>query len=60
WTADRVWNYIREHDVPYNPLHDQHYPSIGCSVCTRQVMTGEDARAGRWAGFTKTECGLHK
>jgi len=60
WTWDDIWNYIRVHDVPYNPLHDQHYPSIGCSVCTRPVMPGEDPRAGRWAGFAKTECGLHK
>lgn len=60
WTSDEVWSYIRGHEVPYNPLHDQHYPSIGCSVCTRQVTTGEDARAGRWSGFDKTECGLHK
>ncbi|WP_126428064.1 phosphoadenylyl-sulfate reductase [Brevibacillus marinus] len=60
WTADEVWAYIREHDVPYNPLHDQHYPSIGCAVCTRPVRPGEDPRAGRWAGFAKTECGLHK
>lgn len=60
WTQSQVWEYIHDHDVPYNPLHDNHYPSIGCSVCTRQVMPGEDPRAGRWAGFTKTECGLHK
>jgi len=60
WTTEDVWNYIHKHDVPYNPLHDQHYPSIGCSVCTRPVMPGEDLRAGRWAGFDKTECGLHK
>lgn len=60
WTIKDVWNYISENDVPYNPLHDQNYPSIGCSVCTRQVMPGEDPRAGRWSGFTKTECGLHK
>lgn len=60
WTAEEVWAYIREHDVPYNPLHDQHYPSIGCAVCTRPVQPGEDPRAGRWAGFAKTECGLHE
>ncbi len=60
WTSDDVWQYIKAHDVPYNPLHDQNYPSIGCSVCTRQVLPGEDPRAGRWAGFQKTECGLHK
>ncbi len=60
WTSDDVWNYIRSNDVIYNPLHDNHYPSIGCHYCTRQVMPGEDPRAGRWAGNDKTECGLHK
>ncbi len=60
WTADRVWSYIRTHDVPYNPLHDRGYPSIGCTYCTRAVQAGEDPRAGRWEGFAKTECGLHK
>jgi phosphoadenosine phosphosulfate reductase len=60
WTSEDVWNYIRNNDVIYNPLHDQNYPSIGCHYCTRQVMPGEDPRAGRWAGNEKTECGLHK
>ncbi|RTE04975.1 phosphoadenylyl-sulfate reductase [Paenibacillus whitsoniae] len=60
WTSEDVWNYIREHDVIYNPLHDRNYPSIGCSHCTRQVMPGEDPRAGRWSNSEKTECGLHK
>jgi phosphoadenosine phosphosulfate reductase len=60
WTSEDVWNYIKENNIIYNPLHDQYYPSIGCSHCTRQVMPGEDPRAGRWAGFAKTECGLHK
>ncbi|MNN31821.1 Phosphoadenosine phosphosulfate reductase [compost metagenome] len=60
WTSDDVWNYIRENNVFYNPLHDQHYPSIGCEYCTRPVMPGEDPRAGRWSGNDKTECGLHK
>jgi phosphoadenosine phosphosulfate reductase len=46
--------------VPYNPLHDQHYPSIGCTHCTAPVSPGDDPRAGRWKNFTKTECGLHK
>ena len=59
WSSDRVWEYVRRHDVPYNPLHDQSYPSIGCTHCTRAVMPGEDPRAGRWAGLEKTECGLH-
>lgn len=60
WTSEDVWNYIRENDVIYNPLHDQNYPSIGCEYCTRKVMPGEDPRAGRWSGQEKTECGLHK
>ncbi len=60
WTSEQVWSYIRDHDVIYNPLHDQNYPSIGCEHCTRPVMPGEDPRAGRWSGFEKTECGLHK
>ncbi|WP_028559507.1 phosphoadenylyl-sulfate reductase [Paenibacillus pinihumi] len=60
WTSEDVWNYIRENNVIYNPLHDNHYPSIGCEHCTRQVMPGEDPRAGRWSGNEKTECGLHK
>ncbi|GMK41067.1 phosphoadenosine phosphosulfate reductase [Paenibacillus sp. CCS19] len=60
WTSEDVWNYIRENNVPYNKLHDNHYPSIGCEHCTRQVMPGEDPRAGRWSGNDKTECGLHK
>ncbi|MBP2002669.1 phosphoadenosine phosphosulfate reductase [Paenibacillus shirakamiensis] len=60
WTNDDVWNYIRDNHIIYNPLHDQNYPSIGCEYCTRQVMPGEDPRAGRWAGNDKTECGLHK
>ena len=59
WNSDQVWTYIREHDVPYNPLHERGYPSIGCTHCTRAIQFGEDARAGRWAGFAKTECGLH-
>ena len=59
WTHQQVWSYIVKNDVPYNPLHDRSYPSIGCTNCTRAVRPGEDARAGRWAGFGKTECGLH-
>ncbi|SHE76485.1 phosphoadenylylsulfate reductase (thioredoxin) [Seinonella peptonophila] len=59
WTDDQVWAYIRQHDIPYNPLHDQGYPSIGCWPCTRKVKPGEDPRSGRWSGFNKTECGLH-
>lgn len=60
WTSEDVWQYIRDHDVIYNPLHDRNYPSIGCSYCTREVLPGEDPRDGRWSGNEKTECGLHK
>lgn len=59
WTSKQVWRYIHDHDVPYNELHNQDYPSIGCTHCTRAVRPGEDSRAGRWPGFAKTECGLH-
>jgi len=59
WNSKQVWNYVHRYDVPYNPLHNQNYPSIGCTHCTRAIGAGEDARAGRWAGFAKTECGLH-
>lgn len=59
WDEKRVWAYLFEQDIPYNPLHDQNYPSIGCTNCTRAVLPGEDARAGRWSGQDKTECGLH-
>ncbi len=59
WTSKQVWRYLHEHGVPYNSLHDQNYPSIGCTHCTRAVRPGEDPRAGRWAGTKKTECGLH-
>jgi len=60
WTWTDVWTYIRVYDVPYNQLHDQHYPSIGCTYCTAPVAPGDDPRAGRWKNFAKTECGLHK
>ena len=59
WTNRDVWRYIWRHGIPYNPLHDQGYPSIGCRPCTRPVAPGQDERAGRWAGQAKTECGLH-
>jgi phosphoadenosine phosphosulfate reductase len=59
WSAKDVWQYIRQHDVPYNVLHERSYPSIGCTHCTRAVLPGEDPRAGRWSGSSKTECGLH-
>ena len=54
-----IWNMILEYDIPYNPLHDQGYPSVGCWPCTRPIGIGEDERAGRWSGTAKTECGLH-
>ncbi len=61
WTEDKVWNYIRNNDVPYNKLHDRNYPSIGCKPCTRAVMQSEDIRAGRWwwEKPENKECGLH-
>lgn len=59
WTKREVWDFIVKHDVPYNPLHDEGYPSIGCWPCTRPVGDGEDERAGRWSGSQKKECGLH-
>lgn len=62
WTIEQVWAYIREHDVPYNVLHDRGFPSIGCAPCTRAVGPDEDPRAGRWwwelDGYDK-ECGIH-
>jgi phosphoadenosine phosphosulfate reductase len=59
WSQRDVWDFIVKHEVPYNPLHDAGYPSIGCWPCTRSVRAGEDERAGRWAGTQKKECGLH-
>ncbi len=59
WTKRDVWAFIVTHGVPYNPLHDRGYPSIGCWPCTKAVSPGDDERAGRWAGQAKTECGLH-
>lgn len=61
WTEQEVWAYIRMHQVPYNKLHDQFYPSIGCAPCTRAVAMGEDIRAGRWwwENPDSKECGLH-
>ena len=59
WTKKDVWSLIVKENIPYNPLHDQGYPSIGCQPCTRSVLPGEDERSGRWSGFQKTECGLH-
>ena len=62
WTEKQVWDYIKEHQVPYNKLHKQGYPSIGCEPCTRAVKPGEDVRAGRWwwESPDHRECGLHQ
>jgi phosphoadenosine phosphosulfate reductase len=60
WNKGDVWKRILDQDIPYNPLHDQGFPSIGCWPCTRAVGAGElDERAGRWSGAAKNECGLH-
>ena len=59
WSERDVWAYIARNDVPYNPLHDHSFPSIGCVPCTTPVKIGETQRAGRWRGTSKTECGLH-
>jgi phosphoadenosine phosphosulfate reductase len=59
WSSQQVWDYIRHHGIPYNPLKDRGFRSIGCYPCTRAVISGEDERAGRWTGFEKTECGIH-
>ena len=65
WSEDEVWAYLRRYEVPYNPLYDQGYRSIGCAPCTRPVVAGEDARAGRWwwethaRGGNSSECGIH-
>lgn len=61
WSNNEVWAYIRQYDVPYNKLHDQFYPSLGCAPCTRSITPGEDIRAGRWwwENPEDKECGLH-
>ena len=59
WSREDVWKYIRDHKIPYNPLHDQGYPSIGCMPCTTRPGADGDPRAGRWAGTDRTECGLN-
>jgi phosphoadenosine phosphosulfate reductase len=59
WSSKRVDAYLHVNEIPYNPLHDQGYPSIGCIPCTRRVEAGEDERSGRWAGSAKLECGIH-
>lgn len=62
WSEQDVWNFIKENKVPYNKLHDQGYPSIGCAPCTRAIKEGEDIRSGRWwwENPEHKECGLHK
>jgi phosphoadenosine phosphosulfate reductase len=62
WTRPEIWDYVKAHDVPYNPLHDRGYPSIGCTHCTTPVEGArvvDYSRAGRWSGTEKKECGLH-
>jgi phosphoadenosine phosphosulfate reductase len=59
WSRQQVWSYLHDHKIPYNPLHDQGYRSIGCRPCTRRIADGESERAGRWTGFNKVECGIH-
>lgn len=61
WTLEQVWQFVKENNIPYNPLHDKGFPSIGCAPCTRAVQPGEDFRAGRWwwEDKSKKECGLH-
>jgi phosphoadenosine phosphosulfate reductase len=60
WSARDVWEYVKRNDVPYNPLLDQGYGSIGCVPCTTPIQIGEDPRAGRWRGTSKVECGIHE
>ena len=62
WDEDRCWDYVRANNVPYNPLHEQGFHSIGCAPCTRSVLPGEDHRCGRWwwEGAESRECGLHQ
>lgn len=59
WTRAEVWRYLKEHDLPHNPLYDLGYASIGCAPCTRMRLPGEAERAGRWAGLSRWECGIH-
>jgi phosphoadenosine phosphosulfate reductase len=59
WSRDAIWAHIKANHLPYNPLQDRGYRSIGCTVCTRATAEGQDERAGRWTGFGKTECGIH-
>jgi phosphoadenosine phosphosulfate reductase len=59
WNKKQVWDYIEKHRLPFNPLHDKGYPSIGCTYCTQPVLLGGPERAGRWPGRAKRECGMH-
>ncbi|MEA3210005.1 MAG: phosphoadenosine phosphosulfate reductase [Chthoniobacter sp.] len=59
WSREQIWAYLAEHQIPYNPLHDRGYRSIGCWPCTRAISEGVNERAGRWTGFDKSECGIH-
>jgi phosphoadenosine phosphosulfate reductase len=59
WSRAQVWQYLKEHDLPHNPLYDLGYASIGCAPCTRMRFADEPERAGRWAGLSKWECGIH-
>ncbi len=59
WSSKDTYYYLKEHDLPFHPLFEQGYTSIGCAPCTRPVLAGEDERAGRWAGRDKVECGIH-
>ncbi|CAG1012651.1 phosphoadenosine phosphosulfate reductase [Anaerolineae bacterium] len=59
WTEEMIWLYLNAHELPYNHLHDQGYPSIGCYPCTQPAAPGADKRAGRWVNSAKTECGIH-
>ena len=59
WTKAEVWTYLLGHNLPYNPLHDQGYPSVGCAPCTQPAQDPSNERSGRWAGRSKSECGLH-
>jgi len=60
WDAGQIEGYFIQHDLPRHPLIAAGYPSIGCSPCTTQVAPGEDPRSGRWKGWDKTECGIHR
>ena len=59
WSRQAVWDYLHKQGIPYNPLHDQGYRSIGCQPCTSKIADSQNERAGRWTGFNKVECGIH-